>query len=139
MSVKVPTDKVIAALEARLVKTNTEWETRGANEAKFQERLKSWEVEVKKWATKRFSDAENIRSNYRSWSNQVTLELEFKVDDSFPKQPERDWEQRQEWQVKSEVEEITNALNILKMTDEEYVNASTMKSISQYGVVSDNR
>jgi len=30
------------------------------------------------------------------------------------------------------VEEINNALNILKMTDEETVNASTMKSIAKY-------
>lgn len=132
MSVKVPTAKVIAALEARLVKTNTEWETRGENEAKFQEELKSWEVKVKKWAMSRISDAENIRTNYRNWNQSVNMDFDLKADASFPAQPERDWEQRQEWQVKNEVEEITNALNILKMTDEEYVNASTMKSISQY-------
>jgi hypothetical protein len=30
------------------------------------------------------------------------------------------------------VEDITNALTILKMTDEETVNASTMKQIARY-------
>jgi hypothetical protein len=132
MSVKVPTERVIAALEARLKKTQTEWETRGENEAKFQVEYKAWESKLKKWAIAQISDAENIRANHRSWTNSVNVEFDLKVDKNFPTQPERDWEQRQEWQVKQEVEEITNALNILRMTDEEYVNASTMKSISQY-------
>lgn len=132
MSVKVPTAKVIAALEVRLVKTQTEWDTRGADEAKYQEEYKAWEVKMKKWALSRISDAENIRANYRSWANSVNLDFDVKTDDNFPIQPERNYETRAEWQVKSEVEEITNALNILKMTDEEYVNASTMKSISHY-------
>ena len=132
MSVKVPTAKVIAALEVRLVKTQTEWDTRGEVEAKFQEEHKKWEVQIKDWAISRISKAENLRANFRGWSNSVNLDFDVKTDDSFPVEPKREHETRNEWQVKAEVDEITNALNILKMTDEEYVNASTMKSISQY-------
>jgi hypothetical protein len=133
MSVKVPTAKVIAALEARLAKTQTEWERRGEAEAKFQEEQKAWSEEVKRWAVARISKAENLRANYRGWSNQVNIDFDISTKEGdFPTEPTREYENRAEWQVKAEVEEITNALNILKMTDEEYVNASTMKSISQY-------
>ena len=133
MSVKVPTAKVIAALEARLVKTQTEWDNRGEAEAKFQDEHKAWSEEMRKWAVARISKAENLRANYRSWSNQVNIDFDLSTKDGdFPIEPNREHESRAEWQVKAEVEEITNALNILRMTDEEYVNASTMKSISQY-------
>jgi hypothetical protein len=133
MSVKVPTAKVIVALEARLVKTQTEWDNRGEAEAKFQEELKRWNIQIKEWAVSRISKAENIRANYRSWSNSVNIDFDISTkNEDFPVEPTREYESRAEWQVKAEVEEITNALNILRMTDEEYVNASTMKSISQY-------
>ena len=133
MSVKVPTAKVIVALEARLVKTQTEWDNRGEAEAKFQEELKRWNIQIKEWAVSRISKAENIRANYRSWSNSVNIDFDISTkNEDFPVEPNREHESRAEWQVKAEVEEITNALNILRMTDEEYVNASTMKSISQY-------
>ena len=133
MSVKVPTAKVITALEARLVKTQTEWDKRGEAEEKFQEQLKAWNEEVKKWAIARISNGENLRANYRSWTKSVNIDFDLPVKDGeFPAEPTREYENRAEWQVKAEVEEITNALNILRMTDEEYVNASTMKSISQY-------
>ena len=133
MSVKVPTAKVITALEARLVKTQTEWDKRGEAEAKFQEEHTAWSEEIKKWAVARISKGENLRANYRAWNNQVNIDFDISTKDGdFPVEPTREYENRAEWQVKAEVEEITNALNILKMTDEEYVNASTMKSISQY-------
>ena len=50
----------------------------------------------------------------------------------FPVEPKRDFEVVYEHTVTSAKEEITNALNILRMTDEEYVSASTMKSIASY-------
>jgi hypothetical protein len=133
MSVKVPTAKVIAALEARLVKTQNEFATQGVREAQFQDDHKAWSEEMKKWAVARISKAENLRANYRSWSNQVNIDFDLSTKDGdFPIEPSRDYDNRNEHQVRAEVDEITNALNILKMTDEEYVNASTMKSISQY-------
>ena len=133
MSVKVPTAKVITALEARLEKTKNERQTTAEKEAQFQIDLKAWNEEIKAWALARVSTAINFRSNYRSWTNTINLDFDVPTTDGqFPVEPQRDWENRNDWQIKAEVEEIQNALNILKMTDEEFVNASTMKSISQY-------
>ena len=48
---------------------------------------------------------------------------------SIPTKPELELEQELgRW----EVDEIQNAIRILKMTDEEVVNATTFKSIAQY-------
>jgi len=133
MSVKVPTAKVIVALEARLEKTKNERQTTAEKEAKFQADLKVWNEEIKAWALSRVSTAVNFRSNYRSWSNTINLDFDVPTTEgNFPVEPQRDWENRNDWQIKEEVEEITNALSILKMTEEEFVNASTMKSISKY-------
>jgi hypothetical protein len=133
ISVKVPTAKVITALEARLEKTKNERQTTAEKEAKFQTDLKVWNEEIKTWALARVSTAINFRSNYRSWSNTINLDFDVPTTDgNFPVEPQRDWENRNDWQIKEEVEEINNALSILRMTEEEFVNASTMKSISKY-------
>jgi len=44
----------------------------------------------------------------------------------------RDFEQMNQFTYKEIVQDIENALTILKMTDEETVNASTMKQIARY-------
>lgn len=133
ITVKVPTAKVITALEARLVKTTNEQTTNGAKEAQYQADYKVWEAQIKTWALARVEKATNFRSNYRSWSNTINLDFDVPTTEGdFPVEPKRDWENRNDWQIKEEVEEINNALNILRMTEEEFVNASTMKSISKY-------
>ena len=133
ITVKVPTAKVITALEARLVKTTNEQTTNGAKEAQYQADLKVWEAQIKTWALARVEKATNFRSNYRSWNNTINLDFDVPTTEGdFPVEPKRDWENRNDWQIKEEVEEINNALNILRMTEEEFVNASTMKSISKY-------
>jgi hypothetical protein len=50
----------------------------------------------------------------------------------LPKEPERDYTQMHQHTYNEVVEDISNALSILKMTDEETVNASTMKQIAKY-------
>ena len=47
-------------------------------------------------------------------------------------EPVRDFDRLSDHEYEQTVEQITNALNILHMTEEEYVNASTMKHISKY-------
>jgi hypothetical protein len=133
ISVKVPTAKVIVALEARLVKTTNEQSTNGAKEEIYKADYKVWEAQIKDWALARIEKATNLRSNYRSWSNSINIDFDVPTTEGdFPVEPKRDWENRNDWQIKEEVEEIQNALSILRMTEEEFVNASTMKSISKY-------
>ena len=133
ITVKVATNKVIKALEGTLAKLEKDYTSQSANEAKFQKAQEAWRKEIGKWAIANFSKAENLRTNYRSWNN--TLNVDFDIitkEGSFPTEPEKDFEVIHQHTYREMKEDITNALTILKMTDEETVNASTMKQIAKY-------
>ena len=133
ITVKVATTKVIKALETRLATLEKDYATQGANEAKYQKAVEAWRKEIGKWAIANFSKAENLRTNYRQWNN--TLNVDFDIitkEGNFPAEPEKDFEVIHQHQYREMKEDITNALTILKMTDEETVNASTMKQIAKY-------
>jgi predicted ribosome quality control (RQC) complex YloA/Tae2 family protein len=133
ITVKVATSKVIKALEARLATLENDYSTQTAKEAKFGKAQEAWRKEIGKWAIANFSKAENLRTNYRSWNN--TLNVDFDIitkEGNFPAEPEKDFEVIHQHQYREMKEDITNALTILKMTDEETVNASTMKQIAKY-------
>jgi hypothetical protein len=133
ITVKVATAKVIKALETRLAKLEKDYSTQEANEAKYQKAREKWQKEIGEWAIANFSKAQNLRTSYRSWNN--TLNVDFDIitkESSFPKEPEKDFEVIHQHSYNEMKEDITNALTILKMTDEETVNASTMKQIARY-------
>ena len=133
ITVKVATPKVIKALETRLATLEKDYATQGANEAKYNKAVEAWRKEIGKWAIANFSKAENLRTNYRSWNN--TLNVDFDIitkEGNFPAEPEKDFEIIHQHSYREMKEDISNALTILKMTDEETVNASTMKQIAKY-------
>ena len=133
ITVKVATAKVIKALEGTLAKLEKDYTSQSANEAKYNKAVEAWRKEIGKWAIANFSKAENLRTNYRSWNN--TLNVDFDIitkEGGFPTEPEKDFEVIHQHTYREMKEDITNALTILKMTDEETVNASTMKQIAKY-------
>ena len=133
ITVKVATPKVIKALEAKLSQIETDYAGQETNEAKHQEAYKAWQESLTQYALENIKKASNFRTSYRSWNN--NLNIDFDVDtkgSDFPAEPIRNFTQMAVYEYKNAVEEITNALNILRMTDEETVNASTMKSIAKY-------
>ena len=133
ITVKVATPKVIKALETRLAKLEKDYKEQSANEAKHTKALEAWKKEVGKWAIANFTKAENLRTNYRSWNKTLNVDFDITVSEGqFPAEPEKDFEVVHSHTYKEIKEDITNALTILKMTDEETVNASTMKSIAKY-------
>ena len=133
ISVKVATPKVIKALETKLVEIKTNYANQEANEAKYEKARKVWQKELADYAVANIKKAENFRTAYRSYNNSLNIDFDVTVSEKdLPSEPERDFETISQYKYKELVEEITNALNILRMTDEETVNASTMKSIAQY-------
>ena len=133
ITVKVATTKVIKALEGTLAKLENDYNTQATKEAKFGKAQEAWRKEIGKWAIANFSKAENLRTNYRQWNN--TLNVDFDIitkEGGFPAEPEKDFEVIHQHTYREMKEDITNALTILKMTDEETVNASTMKQIAKY-------
>jgi hypothetical protein len=133
ISVKIPTQRVIAGLEASLAKLEMDYATQEANEAKHTLAYEAWKKQIGEWAIANFSKAENLRTNYRSWNN--TLNVDFDIitkEGTFPAEPEKDFEVIHTHTYREQKEEMTNAIRILKMTDEEVVNTSTYNAVARY-------
>lgn len=133
ISVKIPTQRVIKALETKLAELNTNWANQEANEAKYKKALEKHKKEVTAYAIANIKKAENFRTNYRSWNNQLNIDFDLTVSESeLPKEPEREFESLHLHTYKEMKEEMENAIRILKMTDEEVVNTSTYNAVARY-------
>ena len=133
ISVKIPTQRVIEALQKSLDKLELDYTSQEANEAKYELLRKAWQKEVSEFAVANISKAENFRTNYRSWNNSLNIDYDLTVSEKdFPKEPEKDFESVSMYNYREQKEEISNAIRILKMTDEEVVSTSTYQAVSRY-------
>ena len=133
ISVKIATPKVIKALETKLSELQTNYANQEANEAKYSKQYEKYKKELIAYAVANIKKAENFRTNFRSWNNQLNIDFDLTVSEAdLPKEPEKDFEVLSQWQYKEMIEEIQNAIRILKMTDEETVNTSTYNAVARY-------
>ena len=133
ISVKIATAKVITALETRLADLEANYKKQDENEAKFQTAIEAWKKELFAFAITNVSKAENLRTNYRQWSNNLNVDFDLTVKEGeFPIEPQRSFEQLHAHTYNEQKEEMSNAIRILKMTDEETVNTSTYNAIARY-------
>ena len=133
ISVKIPTQRVIAGLESSLAKLESDYASQEQKEAQYQLLYKAWQKELADFAIANFSKAENIRTNFRSWNK--TLNIDFDIigsETQFPAEPEKDFDTIHQHTYREMKEEMTNAIRILKMTDEEVVNTSTYNAVARY-------
>jgi len=133
IQVKIPTAKVIKALETRLAKLKADYAKQDENEAKFSKKKEAWQKEIGKWAIANFSKSENLRVNYRSWNKTLNVDFDIITEEtSFPTEPEKDFEVIHVSTYRESKKELENAIRILKMTDEETVSTSTYNAVAQY-------
>jgi hypothetical protein len=133
ISVKIATPKVIKALETRLAELETNYANQEANEAKYTKAYEKYKKELISYAVANIKKAENFRTNYRSWNNQLNIDFDLTVTQAdLPTEPEREFEQMGRHNYLEQKQEIENAIRILKMTDEEVVNTSTYNAIARY-------
>ena len=133
ISVKIATVKVIKALEGALTKLEADYATQEANEAKYQKSWEKWKKELSDYAVANIKKAENFRTNYRPYNNQLNIDFDITVaKDALPTEPSREFIQIREHEYREQKEELSNAIRILKMTDEEVVNTSTYNAVARY-------
>jgi hypothetical protein len=133
INVKIPTVRVIAGLEQALATLEADYASQEANEAKYEKARKAWQKELIDYAVANIKKAENFRTNYRSWNNQLNIDFDLTVaEKDLPKEPEKDFETIHLSTYRESKKEISNAIRLLKMTDEETVNTSTYNAIAQY-------
>ena len=128
VSVKVATTKVIKALEDKL-EAGTKAITNNEKKRKEYEKTeKAWAKEVSELAYKNIAKAEVSASE--NWRGETNVNIQFATGAvKFPEKPQIELENEL---GRYEVQEIENAIRILKMTDEETVNAATFNKLAQY-------
>jgi len=133
INVKIPTGRVIAGLEEALATLEADYATQNAKEAQYKLTYEAWKKQIGEWAMANFTKAENLRTNYRSWNNQLNVDFDITVSEgNFPAEPEKDFEVIHSSTYRESKKEISNAIRLLKMTDEETVSTSTYNAIAQY-------
>lgn len=135
LAVKVKTEKVITALKKALA-------DRKQKVADHEKAVKAHEQEVKEWKEKvtealregKGKVTEVSQNRYGRWDSDkktatVQFTVEFPLSLSEPKAPE---EQHRSWELNNDMEELENAIALLSMTDEEFINASTYKGVARF-------
>ena len=121
---KVAVAKVIAKLNERLAQDEADQDKNKQLEVEYRDALEKWKVNlVKKFGKDLVVDNINTRYGY--------VEIRYTIPEGTKFDPEPNREHQRtlsHW----EIEEIKNAISILKMTDDEFVSASTFSSISKY-------
>ena len=132
INVKIPTIKVIKALETKLEKIKKDYANQNVNEAKHEKAVEKWSKEVATLAMAHTGLVKEVTANVR-WTGEINVEFNLpKGTFQIPARPEKDYEVVSSYQYKETVEEIENAIRILKLTDEEVVSTSTYNSIAKY-------
>jgi hypothetical protein len=132
ISVKIATTKVIKALETALAKLEKDYVSQEANQAKYEKARKAWSKEVVKLAVAQIGKADNFSANKR-WNNEINIDFNIPAGlIELPDEPTQDFVRINDWEYRSQKEEIENAIRILKMTDEEVVSTSTYQAVARY-------
>ena len=132
INVKIATSKVIKALENKLAQIQKDKANQATNEERYTKAHEKWSKDVAKLALNAINKAENLSANLR-YNGMINVDFNLpKGAIELPAQPEKDFESLNDWQYREMVDEIENAIRILKMTDEEVVSTSTYNTIARY-------
>lgn len=133
ISVKIATPKVIKALEDALAKLESDYASQKTNEEKYEKAHAEYKKALIAYAVANIDKAENFRTSYRSWSNNLNIDFDLTVAESnLPTEPERNYEVIHASTYREQKQEMENAIRILKMTDEETVSTSTYQAVARY-------
>ena len=129
MNVKVSTAKLIKALESALAKREKEVsDYKKAREAYEKEHDAFEKSLVKLVGTNKLTlKSSHIQNGWRSEPKELNLTFVLSSSVKMPEAPESIGHYHAH-----QIEEIKNAISILKMTDDEYVGTSTYKGVAQY-------
>jgi hypothetical protein len=140
ITVKVATAKVIKALEAKSVELNKqqalyvkEQESNKAEQDKYEKEITKYQKDLAKALVPHLHKYTSGSFHFRSYSNTINVDVNIPADGiALPVEPQRPVNKYTVNSVQESLDEVNNAIRILKMTDEETVSTSTFNKISQY-------
>lgn len=140
MSVKVPTAKLIADIEASIAKIDAEVEAYAGKRKQYEADVKKYNDEIIAHAIKALSDPNNIGTDhnslvrlslgYRNSSVSVDFDTEALGFPKRPEEPKRPNEKEyfgRDYVTRKEI--LERNLRVLKMTTQEEVSASSYSSV----------
>lgn len=129
VSVKIPTAKFIEAVRDKLDELVKWRDGETARTEKYRKALESWEKQVRVSIPK---TAKPERVSVNEWRDTVRVEILYEFPaGKFPPKPEPEVGLAG-WDLKTQIEELSNALRLLELSDADYINASTYKSVAKY-------
>jgi len=140
IAVRIKTEKVIASLEASLEKMRKEKESEKALREKYDKDYEAWLEKVKKYALSmpKPKDTKNVTVGSTHYhlraeaTNSYWVEVRHEVPvDKVPPRPEQPTV-ISDWEFRDAVDNIENALRLLRMTDQEEVSTGTYNKIAKY-------
>jgi hypothetical protein len=131
ISVKIPTAKVIAALETKREEIVSARDSYPAKKREYDEAYEAWKAKVVKMVSK--AKTESVSLNERDWRHPVELSVIVHYDMTGMELPPRPESPVMfGYQQREALEEIENAIRILKMTEQEEVSTSTYNAVAKY-------
>jgi hypothetical protein len=125
--VKVPVVAIIDALEKKEKQIQATLDAVPVAQKAYEAADKAWHEEL----VNHLGKIREVRTNQR-WNGKSphSISVEYAVTGKLAKRPEL--ETVDEYRLKQDLEVIGQSIRLLKMTDEEFVSASTLRNISQY-------
>jgi len=135
--VKVKTSVLISHLEKGLAERHARYKNRGREQAEYDKAIEAYnravvklvragKVEVGEASRLAYYDRSKERGNKIGFNVVVLLPA-----GSLPEEPEAP-ETYQDYEYRREVEEISQAIRVLRLTDDQTVSASTYNSVAKY-------
>jgi hypothetical protein len=132
INVKIPTVKIIAALEDRLERLQDERDHYPALKQKYDHEYEVWKNQVASLVKPANIKDINVMDN--SWRNpgehEVAVSYTIKLGKNMPERPEAP--KSHGYPEREAIENIENALRILRMTEQEEVSTSTYNAVAKY-------
>ena len=134
INVKVPRVKVIEALRQALNKLELDYTSQAELKSAWEKANEEYNKAIMEWAMARYAKATNIRINYREYSKKVNVDFDVDIldNDNFPQEPKANWVHIANHVYEEQREEISNAIRILEMCEDESINTGTYGNISKY-------
>ncbi len=137
VKVKVKVSVLISHLEQALAERQARFKNQEKEELAYEKAVEAYNLAVLKLIKAGKGEIEEASKNY--WSNRDRKnkgKVSFSVSvllpaGALPDEPERP-NGYSEHEFKREKEEISQAIRVLKLTDEQFVSASTYNSVAKY-------
>ena len=132
-TVKIETVVVIEALQQALNKLHADYAMQKSLEQEYVAAYNEWKKEISNYAVEHIDKAYNIRTNYREYKDELNIDFDIQVPKgAFPEEPSRKYESISAREYKETVADISKEMRLLRLTKDEYVSASSLKSVGQY-------